>query len=139
MLDKKIQFYKQVNSQDQDTGKMIGTPIMVLETWAEKSQQTSHFGSSRDTEAGETVMNDQVKWKIRKRASFTPDKSMYILYNGQKHIIHRIMDKDDRNELFLHITTTVQDIGQTGDNIENDLLNYDDSILAMDGQNITLD
>lgn len=106
-LDKKISFYKAAPVQSETTGTLTNTPVLQLTTWAQMVI-TESLGSSKASEAGETVFNDEIKFKIRKRSTFAPDKTMYILYAGLKYNIIRVKDKQNNNDPFIYVSTTVQ-------------------------------
>ena len=79
------------------------TFVPVLVTWA----NVKPFDGSRQLQAGEQVINQNVRFTTRYRRDFEPTKDMRILYNGDYYTIHSVRDLDDRrrfNEILAYVT-----------------------------------
>ena len=101
-LDRRITFgtFMSVENIYQDY-EITFVPILV--TWA----NVRPSDGSRQLQAGEQVINQNVRFTTRYRADFEPTKDMRILYNGDYYTIHSVRDLDDRrrfNEILAYVT-----------------------------------
>lgn len=101
-LDRRITFgtFMSVENIYQDY-EITFVPILV--TWA----NVKPSDGSRQLQAGEQVINQNVRFTTRYRRDFELTKDMRILYNGDYYTIHSVRDLDDRrrfNEILAYVT-----------------------------------
>jgi len=92
--NRKIQFWRKPTTQSASGANVAGVPVMEIETWA-NFKKPDALSSGRSNEAGELVLNTFCRFTIRRRGSFTPSISDYIVMGGDRYTIHQIGDSND--------------------------------------------